>query len=177
MKQMCVSQAAVQSKKGPTRKAVGNVQAKISLQKRPVSPRNGFTLVFLLYSFLDWPQCKWFSECSDWDPWSMMLLVIKVCQAHSLVAQMVKRLSTMRETWVRSLGWEDSLEKEMATHSSTLAQKTPWMEQPGAGYCPWGRKESDTTERLYFRLILMDTTIYFTVVVMCLISKYIQHGL
>ena len=39
----------------------------------------------------------------------------------SLVAQMVKRLSTMRETWVRSLGWEDPLEKEMATHSSTLA--------------------------------------------------------
>ena len=39
----------------------------------------------------------------------------------SLVAQMVKRLSTMRETWVKSLAWEDSLEKEMATHSSTLA--------------------------------------------------------
>ena len=39
----------------------------------------------------------------------------------SLVAQMVKRLSTMQETWVRSLGQEDSLEKEMATHSSTLA--------------------------------------------------------
>ena len=45
----------------------------------------------------------------------------------SLVAQMVKRLSTMRETRVRSLGWEDSLEKEMATHSSALA----WMEEPG----------------------------------------------
>ena len=39
----------------------------------------------------------------------------------SLVAQMVKRLSTMQETWVQSLGWEDSLGKEMATHSSTLA--------------------------------------------------------
>ena len=39
----------------------------------------------------------------------------------SLVAQMVKRLSTMQETWVQSLGWEDSLEKEMAPHSSTLA--------------------------------------------------------
>ena len=59
---------------------------------------------------------------------------------------MVKRLSTMQETWVRSLGWEDSLEKEMATHSSTLAQKIPWTEEPGAGYCPWGRKESDMTE-------------------------------
>ena len=55
---------------------------------------------------------------------------------------MVKHLSTMRETWVPSLGWEDSPEKEMATHSSTLAQKIPWMEELGAGYCPWDRKES-----------------------------------
>ena len=43
----------------------------------------------------------------------------------SLVAQRVKRLPTMQETWVRSLGWEDPLEKEMATHSSTLAWKIP----------------------------------------------------
>ena len=64
----------------------------------------------------------------------------------SLVAQKVKRLSTMREIWVRSLGWEDSLEKEMATHSSTLALKIPWMEELGAGYCPWDRKESGKTE-------------------------------
>ena len=49
----------------------------------------------------------------------------------SLVAQMVKHLPTMRETWVRSLGWEDPLEKEMATHSSTLAWKIPWTEEPG----------------------------------------------
>ena len=68
----------------------------------------------------------------------------------SLVAQMVKRLSTMRETWVRSLGREDSLEKEMATHSSTLAWKIPWTEELGAGYCPWGCRESGTTERLHF---------------------------
>ena len=60
----------------------------------------------------------------------------------SLEAQKVKRLSTMPETWVRSLGWEDSLEKEMATHSSTLALKIPWTEELGAGYCPWGCKES-----------------------------------
>ena len=44
---------------------------------------------------------------------------------------MVKRLSTMQETRVRSLGWEDPLEKEMAIHSSTLAWKIPWMEEPG----------------------------------------------
>ena len=58
----------------------------------------------------------------------------------SLVTQTVKCLSTMRETWVRSLSWEDSLEKETATHSSTLALKISWTEELGAGYCPWGRK-------------------------------------
>ena len=45
----------------------------------------------------------------------------------SLVAQTVKRLPTMWETWVQSLGWEDLLEKEMVTHSSILAWKIPWM--------------------------------------------------
>ena len=49
----------------------------------------------------------------------------------SLVAQTVKHLPTVRETWVRSLGWEDPLEKEMATLSSTLAWKIPWMEEHG----------------------------------------------
>ena len=48
----------------------------------------------------------------------------------SLVAQMVKRLSTVREIRIRSLGWEDTLEKEMATHSSTIAWKILWMEEP-----------------------------------------------
>ena len=49
----------------------------------------------------------------------------------SLVAQMVKRLPAMWETWVRSLGQEDPLEKEMATHSSTFAWQIPWTEEPG----------------------------------------------
>ena len=49
----------------------------------------------------------------------------------SLVAQRLKHLPAMRETWVRSLGWEDPLEKEMATHSSTLAWRIPWREEPG----------------------------------------------
>ena len=48
-----------------------------------------------------------------------------------LVAEMVKCLPTMQETWVQSLGWEDPLEKEMATHSSILAWEIPWMEEPG----------------------------------------------
>ena len=49
----------------------------------------------------------------------------------SLVAQSVKNLPAVQETWVQSLGWEDPLEKEMATHSSILAWKIPWTEEPG----------------------------------------------
>ena len=49
----------------------------------------------------------------------------------SLVAQMVKRLSTMWETLVRALGWEDPLEKGLAIHSRTIAWKIPWTEEPG----------------------------------------------
>ena len=58
--------------------------------------------------------------------------------------------SGMRETWVQSLGQKDPLQKEMATHSSNLAWKIPWTEKPGGLYSSWGRKESDTTERLHF---------------------------
>ena len=49
----------------------------------------------------------------------------------SLVAQTVKNLPAMQETWVRSLGQEDALEKGMATHSSILACRVPWTEEPG----------------------------------------------
>ena len=49
----------------------------------------------------------------------------------SLVAQMVKNLPAMRETWVQSQGWEDPLEEGMATHSSILAWRIPWTEEPG----------------------------------------------
>ena len=66
----------------------------------------------------------------------------------SLVAQMVKHLSTVGETRVWSMGWEDPLEKAMATHSSILAWRIPWTEEPG-GLQFMGRKESDTTERLH----------------------------
>ena len=57
------------------------------------------------------------------------ILVFSITKA--LLAQMVKRLSAMRETWVQSLGQGDPLEKAMAPHSSTLAWKIPWMEEPG----------------------------------------------
>ena len=49
----------------------------------------------------------------------------------SLVAQMAKNLPVMRETWIRSLGWEDNLKKGMANHYSILAWRIPWTEEPG----------------------------------------------
>ena len=63
-----------------------------------------------------------------------------------LMAQRLKHLPAMRETQVRSLGREDTLEKEMAIHSSILAWRIPWTEEPGRLPVPRGRKESDTTE-------------------------------
>ena len=66
------------------------------------------------------------------------------------MARTVKRLPTLWEARVQSLDWEDLLEKEMATHSSIPAWKSPWMEESGRLYSPWGRKESETTERLHF---------------------------
>ena len=65
-------------------------------------------------------------ELWRWDPEIIQILI-----RASLVAQMVKHLPAMQETWVRSLGWEDPLEKEMATHASILAWEIPWTEVPG----------------------------------------------
>ena len=64
----------------------------------------------------------------------------------SLVAQMVKNLPAMQETWVRSLGWEDPLEKRTVTLSSILAWRIPWTEEPGR-LQSMGCKELDTTEQ------------------------------
>ena len=61
----------------------------------------------------------------------------------SLVAQLVKNLPAMWETWIQSLGWEDTLEKGKATHSSILAWRIS---------CPWGCKESGMTEQLSLSL-------------------------
>ena len=69
----------------------------------------------------------------------------------SLVVQRLKHLPAMWETWVRSLAQEDPLEKEMATHSSILAWRIPWMEELG-GLQSKSRKELDTTEQLHFLL-------------------------
>ena len=63
------------------------------------------------------------------------------------MAQKVKNLPAVRETWVPSLGGEDPLEKGMATHSSILAWEDPWTEEPG-GLQSMGHKEPDMTEQL-----------------------------
>ena len=66
------------------------------------------------------------------------------------MAQTVKRLSTMWETWVRSLGWEDPLEKEMAVHSRTIAWKIPWTEEPSRlQSMGWQRVGHDRATSLY----------------------------
>ena len=71
----------------------------------------------------------------------------------SPVAQMVKRLPAMRETWVLSLDREDPLEKELATHSSILAWKIPWMKEP-AGYSSWVTKSQTRLSHFTFFLFL-----------------------
>ena len=80
----------------------------------------------------------------------MLLLTRTICfqiaipQAF-LVAQMIKKLPAMQKTRDRSLSWGDALEKGMATHSSILAWRIPWMRSL-VGYSPWSHKESDTAE-------------------------------
>ena len=66
------------------------------------------------------------------------------------MAQRIKHLPAIQETSVRSLVWEDPLEKEMVTHSSILAWRIPWTEEPGGMR---GRKELDMTERLHLRFL------------------------
>ena len=68
------------------------------------------------------------------------------------MAQTVKNLPAMQDTRVQSLGWEDPLEKEMAIHSSILAWRIPWTEEPDGLYSPWDCKESDTAEQLTYTL-------------------------
>ena len=93
----------------------------------------------------------------------------------SLVAYMVKRLSTVQETWVRALGWEDPLEKQMAIHSSTIAWKIPWTEEPG-------RLQSMGAARLsYFTFTFTFTcsesiTVRIVMLVLYLCAVYIFLG-
>ena len=87
-----------------------------------------------------------------WQNFQLNIFLYLLCFFHrgtSLVAQTVKRLPAVRETWVQYLGQEDPLEKEMASHSSILA----WLKSHGwrslVGYSPWGHKALDKTERLH----------------------------
>ena len=68
---------------------------------------------------------------SSWTLKDLSTLFLYFLEGASLVAQMVRNLPAMQETWVQSLGQEDALEKGMATHSGILAWRIPWMEEPG----------------------------------------------
>ena len=73
------------------------------------------------------------------------------------MAQTVKNLPAIQETQVQSLGWKDPLEKEMATHSSILAWRIPWTQEPGRLQSVEVSKESDTTEQLTLSLFSYTT--------------------
>ena len=87
-------------------------------------------------------------ECSNY----CTFVLISHANRASLVVQRLKRLPAMCETWIQSLGWEDPLEKETATHSSILAWRIPWTEEIG-GLQSTGRKELDMTKRLHFHML------------------------
>ena len=89
-------------------------------------PKNGITGSLIALIILTLLLCKENCTYGRIHSFIQWLLI-----GASLVAQRVKRLPAMRETWVWSLGQEDPLEKEVATHSSTLAWKIPWTEKPG----------------------------------------------
>ena len=67
-----------------------------------------------------------------------------------MVTQTVKNLPAAQETWIQYSGWGNPLEKGMATHSSILASRTPWTEEP-ADYSPWGYKESQRPVSAHMR--------------------------
>ena len=102
--------------------------------------------VILIYNKRDGFQKVPDSLCSGTQ--QLLVALSPIHYYASLVAQLVKSLPVMQETWVRSLGWEDPLEKEMAAHSSILAWRIPWTEEPG-GLQSMGSQESDTTQRLH----------------------------
>ena len=89
----------------------------------------------------------------------MFLLVPLPFERASLVAQTVKNLPAIQETWVPSLGQEDPLGKGMATHSSIPAWKIPEEEE---GYSPWGQKESDKTKWLTLSFLSSFFTFWIT---------------
>ena len=91
----------------------------------------------------------WANSCQFQGPFHCTMGIWPYLFSTSLVAQRLKRLPAKQETWVRPLGWEDPLEKEMATHSTILAGELHGRRNL-VGYSPQGCKESDTTEWLHF---------------------------
>ena len=92
---------------------------------------------------------KWMKESmKEWTKTNSIHIHIKCLLSSRGVAQRLNCLPPIWETWVQSMGWEDPLEKEMATHSSTLAWRIPWTEEPGRLQSV-GSKKSDTTEWLH----------------------------
>ena len=95
----------------------------------------------------------------------------------SLVAHMVKRLSTMQETWVRALGWEDPLEKQMAIHSSTIAWKIPWTEEPGRLQSMGAAKSRTRLSYFTFTFTCSESiTVRIVMLVLYLCAVYIFLG-
>ena len=79
------------------------------------------------------------------------------------MAQTVKHLPAVQETWVRYLGWEDPLEKEMATHSSTLAWKIPWTEEPGRLLSMGSQRvRHDWATSLHFTSLMIQINFFIT---------------
>ena len=98
------------------------------------------------------PECVAFSQHID-----IRTVLVYICNEFNYFKSLDYRclcgfLPAMQETWVRSLGWEDPLKKEMATHSSTLARRTHGRRSL-VGYSPRGCKELDTTEWLHFHFL------------------------
>ena len=84
---------------------------------------------------------------------TVSLLIVWGLQTSLTGSNGKKNLPAMPETWVRSLGQEDPLEKRRATQSNILAGRIPWTEGPSVLHSPWGQKELDTTERLSLHLL------------------------
>ena len=87
----------------------------------------------------------WFFSHSTYHHWPYLTFYLFILLIAWPVAQTVENLDATQETWVQSLGWEDPLEKEMATHSSILAWRIPWTEELGGLQSTKECKESDTT--------------------------------
>ena len=110
---------------------------------------NGFMYILGLPWWLNWWRICLQCRRPGFDPWvgKIPWRRERLPTRASLVAQLVKNLLAMWETWVWSLGWEDPLEKGKVTHSSILAWRIPWTWNSPL-YSPWGHKELDLTEWL-----------------------------